>query len=127
MRRSLRTRLRKWLAGIGVAYALLMTFGGCADRLILIPTRDRIPAEGAREHLIPLGDGTTLDVWRARSPGAQAREPRAFLLEFCGNATRAEQIATYIADRWGEHPVEAWAVNYPGYGGSTGAAKLALI
>jgi pimeloyl-ACP methyl ester carboxylesterase len=49
------------------------------------------------------------------------------LLEFCGNGTRAEDIATYVAHRWNKHPVEVWAVNYPGYGGSTGPAKLNSI
>jgi pimeloyl-ACP methyl ester carboxylesterase len=47
-----------------------------------------------------------------------------YLLEFTGNATRAEDIAAYVAGRLGGRAVEAWVVNYPGYGGSTGPARL---
>jgi len=49
------------------------------------------------------------------------------LLEFCGNGTRAEDIAAWVAHRWDAHPIEVWAVNYPGFGGSTGPAKLDSI
>ena len=66
-----------------------------------------------------------MEVFVARSPGAQ--EPKAFVLEFSGNASRAEWIATSAAQRWGVRPVEVWVMNYPGFGGSTGPATLASI
>lgn len=103
-----------------------MAFGGCADKLILFPTTHREFADTAMERTVPLGRGQ-LQIWTDRSPGAQGREPQAYVLEFVGNAARAEYVATYAAQRWGEHPVEVWAVNYPGYGGSTGPARLAAI
>jgi pimeloyl-ACP methyl ester carboxylesterase len=36
-------------------------------------------------------------------------------------------MAEDTALRWGQRPVEAWAVNYPGYGGSPGPARLKAI
>ncbi len=72
-------------------------------------------------------DSRSIEVLTARSRGAVSREPMAFVLEFCGNATRAEQITRYVADRWGVRPVEVWVMNYPGYGQSAGPAKLSAI
>jgi hypothetical protein len=71
--------------------------------------------------------GGEAEVYVARSPGAASREPVAFVLEFTGNATRAEQIAQYAADRWEQRPIELWAMNYPGYGRSTGPARMRSI
>jgi pimeloyl-ACP methyl ester carboxylesterase len=68
-----------------------------------------------------------VEVWTARSSGAAAREPQAFVLEFVGNASRGEAMADMVAHEWGERPVEVWAVNYPGYGGSPGPARLKAI
>ena len=107
-------------------YALLMTFGGCADMLLLFPSKGAIDPQGASRRTVPYEHGV-VEVWTARSPGVREAEPRAYLLEFTGNATRAEHVAGYIAHRWGERPLECWTVNYPGYGGSTPRAKLSLI
>lgn len=107
-------------------YAVLMIFGGCADKLILFPTTGPLEAHGAKRLLVQ-HNGAVVEVWVARSPGAAAKEPAAFVIEFTGNATRAEQVASYSASRWGERAVEVWMVNYPGYGGSTGPAKLDAI
>jgi len=71
--------------------------------------------------------GRAIEVWTARPTTIGDREPEAFILEFTGNATRAEEIAQYVAQRWQAHPVEAWVMNYPGYGGSEGGAKIRLI
>ena len=68
-----------------------------------------------------------LEIWKERSPGAIANEPKAFVLAFVGNASRAEWDAGEVAGQWGDQPVEIWAVNYPGYGGSAGSASLASI
>jgi pimeloyl-ACP methyl ester carboxylesterase len=110
-----------------VAYTLLMAFGGCADFLVLHPTRDRftVPGTVRREVAVPGAD--PIEVWTARSDGALSREPEAFVLEFVGNASRAEGMAAFVADEWRDRPVEVWAVNYPGYGGSKGPARLRSI
>jgi pimeloyl-ACP methyl ester carboxylesterase len=109
-----------------VAYGVFAMTGGCASQLVLFPTTDRIPVLGAHPVDVAFGD-KVVQCWVARSPGAAEREPQAFAIEFTGNATRAEHIIDYIAHRWGERPVEVWAVNYPGYGKSTGPARLGSI
>lgn len=105
--------------------ALCMLFSiGCADTLILRPTTNPVDSGGASRRMI---GGDTIEIWIARSPGTANRKPEAYLLEFCGNGTRAESIATYVANRWKDKPVEVWVMNYPGYGGSAGKASLKLI
>jgi pimeloyl-ACP methyl ester carboxylesterase len=109
--------------------SLLIMFGGCADRLILFPSTQKIPSVGiTRVEIPPTKTHNTIEVWSARSPGAAgAKEPQAYCLEFVGNASRGEWMAAESARQWGAHPVEIWAVNYPGYGGSPGPARLASI
>lgn len=129
MRRILRSRRAKIWTGLFVVYVLTMLFGGCADKLILFPSRQPIDALGARRMEVAGPRGDVVEVWIDRSPGANAAgaEPKAYVIEFTGNATRAEQVASYAAARWRSKPVEVWMVNYPGYGGSTGGARLSAI
>src|SRR5437764_3471308 len=108
-----RVRRRRILLSMVALYLLVMTFGGCADRLILWSSRNPIDPQGAQRELISV-DGKAVEVWRARSKLDDLAKPRAFVLEFCGNATRAEEIACYVADRWARFNVEAWVMNYPG-------------
>jgi pimeloyl-ACP methyl ester carboxylesterase len=110
-----------------LAYTLLMVFGGCADKLILYPSTEPLYVRGTTRLEVPAGDGRAIEVWTARSRGAAADEPQAFALEFIGNASRAEYTAAAAAQEWGERPVEVWALNYAGYGGSRGPARLASI
>jgi pimeloyl-ACP methyl ester carboxylesterase len=124
-------RLRRLLAKLAVVYTviLILTFVGCTDRLILFPTTDPIRLAGI-ERLEVRRDGTRgVEVWKARSAPLVrgGREPEAFALEFVGNASRAESMATIVAEEWANHPVEVWSVNYPGYGGSEGPARLRSI
>jgi pimeloyl-ACP methyl ester carboxylesterase len=72
---------------------------------------------------VPFEDGS-LEVFVARSPGAATAEPQAFMLEFTGNGSRADDMTGWVASRWGERPIEVWVMNYPGYGRSTGPARL---
>lgn len=121
---------RKRRAAVGLtlaAYTLLMAFGGCADYFILYPTTDRFVVAGTHRREVAVPGRAPVEVWTARSAGARSREPEAFVLEFVGNASRAEAMADMAADEWGHRPVEVWAVNYPGYGGSPGPARLASI
>jgi pimeloyl-ACP methyl ester carboxylesterase len=123
-------RSRKRRATIVVAllgYTLLMTFGGCADRLILYPSTGPLRLAGTERFEVPVAGARPVEVWVARSEGASGREPEAFALEFIGNASRAEYMAAAAAQEWGGRPVEVWSVNYPGYGGSPGPARLASI
>lgn len=123
-------RRRWWLRAVLVIvplYALAMTFGGCANRMLLHPSKHPIDAGGARRQTIAHSD-RPLEIWTARSPALGDRDqPQAYVLEFCGNATRAEAIAQFVADRWQKYPVEVWVMNYPGFGGSAGPARLDAI
>lgn len=121
-RRRWRRALRIGLP-IVVLYTVAMSCGRPADRLLLIPQKSAERVLDASTRSVPF-EGGSLEVFVARSPGAQTREPVAFMLEFTGNATRADDIAGWVASRWGDRPVEAWVMNYPGYGRSTGPARL---
>jgi pimeloyl-ACP methyl ester carboxylesterase len=127
--KSRRRRRRQIVYGaMFLTYALTMLFGGCASKLILFPSHQPIDAGTARRLLIPTGPDRVVETWVDRSPGAsRGTEPQAYVIEFTGNATRAEQVASFAAARWGRRPIEAWMVNFPGYGGSTGPADLAAI
>ena len=50
-----------------------------------------------------------------------------FILRFYGNADRADRWAAMEAEMWNDRAVEIWGMNYPGFGGSTGPARLARI
>ena len=99
---------------------------GCADRLLLYPSTHPVDARGATRHLLPYGDGH-LELFVARSPGCTTTRPVAVDLELVGNGSRAEWAAAAAAERWGHRPVEVWALNWPGYGRSTGPAAMAAI
>src|SRR4051812_43104622 len=95
-----RRRRRFVLLAIVLAYVGFMTFGGCADKFLLHPPQGAIDAGRATRREFQ-SDGRTVEIWTARSPKLAAGEqPRAYVLEYCGNGTRAEQIAQYVADRW---------------------------
>ena len=93
------------------------------DRLVLQPTRHPLPPEGKSRRLISFGEGQ-LEVWTHRVGGADGREPELFVLKFPGTAGRAERSTDHPADCWPDLCVELWAVNPPGYGGSSGKARL---
>ena len=96
------------------------------DSAVLHPTTQPIRMLGITARSIQASNGT-LQIWTARSRPAQDAEPQAFILEFTGNATRAEEVAQDTAWTWNAHAVEVWAVNYPGYGGSTGPSRMKSI
>ena len=109
-----------------LALCLVCFAAGCADQLILhLPARAVAGPDVQRRTI--LDEANTIEIFTARSAGAYGVEPRAFMLEFTGNMTRAEHIVAYVASRWETQPVETWVINYPGYGRSTGGAKLRNI
>jgi pimeloyl-ACP methyl ester carboxylesterase len=104
-----------------------MFFGHLADHLILFPIRAPINAGGAVRRTIPFGDGE-IEIWTAQSQSArQHGRADVFILRFYGNADRADRWAAMEAEMWKDRPVEIWGMNYPGFGGSTGPARLARI
>lgn len=104
-----------------------MFFGHLADHLILFPTTAPIDASGAVRRTIPFENGD-LEIWTAQSRRAQ-QQGRAdlFILRFYGNADRADRWAAMEAEMWNDRAVEIWGMNYPGFGGSTGPARLSKI
>ena len=119
-------RLRRLAVGY-LLFVLLVWWGHVPDLLILHPTTNTLDAKGAQRETLTLPNGDTLELWHARSPGAKASEPVAFVMFFVGNADRAERWATFNAAQWGDKPVELVGMNYPGFGGSTGPAYLEKI
>jgi uncharacterized protein len=116
---------RRWvLLFLGAFYFVVIMSGSLPDRFILFPTTQRIDAHGATRQTIPFQNGE-LEMWTARSRLAQQRNyVDAYVLRFYGNADRAERWVALEADAFGERAIEVWGMNYPGFGGSTGPARL---
>jgi uncharacterized protein len=110
-----------------VFYFAVITIAPLPDRLILFPTTNRIDAGGAARKTIPF-QGGELEVWTARSALAHQRgQPETYVLRFYGNADRADRWVAAEAGMWNNRAVEVWGMNYPGFGGSTGPARLARL
>ncbi len=112
---------------IVTAYFILIFFAHLPDHLILFPTRAPIDAGGAVRKAIPFQNGE-LELWTALSHRAQQNgRVDTYVLRFYGNADRAEYWVAEEAEAWNDRAVEVWGMNYPGFGGSTGPARLARI
>jgi uncharacterized protein len=110
-----------------VLYLALITLAPLPDRLILFPTTGRLDAGAATRKAIPFQSGD-LEVWTAQSALAQERgRPEIYVLRFYGNADRADRWVAAEAGMWNNRAVEVWGMNYPGFGGSTGPARLARL
>jgi pimeloyl-ACP methyl ester carboxylesterase len=115
------------LLAIGVVYFAVILFGHLPDHLILFPTRTPIDAGGATRRALPFQNGE-LEVWTAQSHLAQQKGGAdIYVLRFYGNADRAERWVAAEAEEWNDRAVEIWGMNYPGFGGSTGPARLSRI
>src|ERR1700730_15978470 len=112
---------------IGIVYFAVILFGRLPDHLILFPTTSRIDTHGAVRKTVPFQNGQ-LELWTAKSQLAQQRgRPEVYVLRFYGNADRAERWVSAEADSWNERAFDIWGMNYPGFGGSSGPAKLARV
>jgi pimeloyl-ACP methyl ester carboxylesterase len=110
-----------------VFYFAVILFGGLPDHLILFPSKAPIAAAGAARRTIPFENGQ-LELWTAKSQVAQkSGNADVYVLRFYGNADRAERWVAAEAEMWNERAVEIWGMNYPGFGGSTGPARLSRI
>ena len=115
------------LLPFGVVYFAIMFLSHLSDHLILFPTTAPISSGGALRKTIPFENGN-LEIWTAQS--RRAREQRRtdiFILRFYGNADRADRWAAVEAEMWSDRSIEVWGMNYPGFGGSTGPARLLRI
>jgi pimeloyl-ACP methyl ester carboxylesterase len=114
------------LAVIGL-YAAFIVYVPLLDQFALFPSSYHVNAGAAERRTIPFQDGA-LEIWTAQSQTANKRGTvDLFVLRFYGNADRAERWVAQEADMFGDRAIEVWGVNYPGFGGSTGPARLARI
>ncbi len=100
------------------------------DKLILKPTRHAIAAEGKSCRTITYGGGR-VEVWTqttaAESANGDDGPPELFILKFPGTGGRAERASAHPAEFWQGKRVQTWAMNPPGYGGSSGRASLSVL
>jgi pimeloyl-ACP methyl ester carboxylesterase len=123
--------MRRAAAHVGLIAAIVaaaVTMGGCtANQLILYPS-NFAAGSTALSMLIPRPGGKgDLQVLSLRTEGCGVHRPAAFVLVFGGNQDRAEWTVASAAEAWRPFPVEIVALNYPGYGQSTGPATLDAI
>ena len=120
--------MRKTRIALAIAaYFIVIFFARLADHLILFPTTAPINADGAVRKTIPFQSGE-LELWTAISRRAQQNgRVDTYVLRFYGNADRAERWVAAEAEEWNNRAVEIWGMNYPGFGGSTGPARLSRI
>jgi pimeloyl-ACP methyl ester carboxylesterase len=120
-------RKSRAILAIIAVYLVLIFFAHLPDHLILFPTTAPIDASGAVRKTLPFQNGE-LEVWMAVSHRAQQKgSPDMYVLRFYGNADRAERWVAAEAEAWNDRAVEIWGMNYPGFGGSTGPARLSRI
>src|SRR5216110_1154783 len=120
-------RKTRIVLAIVAAYLILILFGHLPDHLILFPTKAPIDAGEAARKMVPFQNGE-LEVWTAKSYRAkQQASADIYVLRFYGNADRADRWVAAEAEEWNGRAVEIWGMNYPGFGGSTGPARLARI
>jgi len=120
--------MRKTRIALAIAaYFILIFFAHLPDHLVLFPTKAPIDAGGAVRKTIPFQNGE-LELWTALSHRAQQNgRVDTYVLRFYGNADRAERWVATEAEEWNDRAIEIWGMNYPGFGGSTGPARLARI
>src|SRR5438046_4322864 len=120
-------RKTRIVLAIVAAYLILIRFGHLPDHLILFPTKAPIDAGEAARKMVPFQNGE-LEVWTAKSYRAkQQAGADIYVLRFYGNADRADRWVAAEAEEWNRRAVEIWGMNYPGFGRSTGPARLSRI
>ncbi|HEX8342785.1 MAG TPA: hypothetical protein VF624_17915 [Tepidisphaeraceae bacterium] len=106
-----------------LGYFVVLWGMGCADALVLHPSRQPLETRGARRDWLDTPMGRIETFTMPSRAAVEGNGPRAVVLEMIPNAGRAE-YAWAGAAHWAHWPVEFVAVNYPGYGGTAGAATL---
>lgn len=107
--------------------AVLIEVGGCADSLLLSPTTGPIDAPSTIRIEIPVPGRDPVEAYTTLVNVEPGAEPEAYLLILDGNNGRAERAVAWAQYVARGRAIEAWALNYPGYGRSPGRAGLAGI
>ena len=101
--------------------------GYLADKLVLRPSRNPIPAVGKKRRLVPYGT-SQLEVWCQRFGPSSAADRAGpldlYVFKLGGVGSRAERQTGHPLDFWTDLSAEVWSMNPPGYGGSPGRASL---
>lgn len=125
--RSLARRLLKPI-GLGLsAYLLLVGYlwvAHVSDRVVLMPAPGTMPAPDATRLEIPYPHGT-LEAFSSNYP--RGSDPDICVLLFVGNEDRVNPWVYDVARMWHEQTglaVEVIGVNLPGFGLSSGSARL---
>ena len=109
-----------------VAGCLLAAGIGCANSFLLPANHETIDPHQAGRRIVKV-DGRIIECWIARSPAAERQPPAVYMLFFVGKGDRADRWIGVVAQTWGDHPVEAWGMNYPGSGGSQGPPEVSQV
>lgn len=96
-----------------------------ADRMILRPTTYPLPTDEKRRHTLRVA-GQRVEVW-IHDVGPVRSEFELCILKFPGTGGRAERSTDAPAEFWPHQATQIWAVNPPGYGGSSGTARLEYL
>lgn len=94
------------------------------DFLILFPSKDKINHPKLEQKIIQK-DNHNIDIWINKLNKSDTAN--FYVLHLNGNASRAEDDAVILEDIWQNYNAEIWCMNYPGYGSSSGQAKLNLF
>ncbi len=117
--------LTLFLISVFLLYLLTICTVPLLDWFVLFPTTAPVPSSTAVRRTIPFEQGH-LEIWTVPAQSSSGL-PDLYLLSFYGNGSRAEYAVEADAEIFCSKPIELWGVNYPGYGGSTGPARLAMI
>ena len=120
------TRGRALILAIAFLYLAVIGLAPLPDMLMLFPSTGWIDPGTAKRMTIPFAGGE-LESWITTSKLAEGKGADAYVLRFYGNADRAERWVADEAATWDQRAIEVWGINYPGFGGSTGPARLGRI
>ena len=120
---------RRLLFGLSatLVYSVLVGCVPVLDKLVLFPSIKPVESGDAMRKTIVFDRGE-LEMWTAASRAARAAgRADSYVLRFYGNADRPERWVASEAEMFPDRAVEVWGVNYPGFGGSTGPARLTRV
>src|SRR5947199_9417501 len=120
-------KITRLVIAFAILFFALVMFAHLPDQRVHSPSAQPLDVHGATRRTLPLDRGE-LGIWTAQMRRAQQQGGAdVFVLRFYGNADRADRWAAAEAEMWNDRAVEIWGMNYPGFGGSTGPARLSKM
>ena len=118
----MRKRNKSAIMGISlIELTLLALHWKLATFFLLYPTTNPIAVKNVETFVVPTANGN-IEVFERRSN--PALPPQGVVLNFMGNADRAENNINSDAQDWNDIPVVHLSANYPGYGKSQGPSDV---